>query len=239
MWMLTVLLQKQPKYPSATDLVKDYTSQWTIWLTEQQSAAITCNTADKTHRTVRKSSQVQRPHTEFIYIEYKTVQCIYGTYSLDNGNLWWGSSQRGVRGSPGVQGSPHPTLWSRCRWHRCTLGELRDFLWLHLLWYCSHKNHWIHEEARRAPPHSFLISQSETGHCTPASAVATIEKQSKQMPTFKKRRLHHPVITWSCEPVHCFLSLSSFLFPCPPDSPGPGPCAVRVSRWQEKKERQQ
>lgn len=88
-------------------------------------------------------------------------------------------------------------------------------------------------------PHSFLVSQSETGHCTLASAVATTEKQSKQMPTFKKRILHHPVITWSCEPVHCFLSLSSFLFPCPPDSPGPCPCAVRVSRWQEKKERQQ
>lgn len=167
MWMLTVLLQKQPKYPSATELVKDYTSQWTIWLTEQQSAAITCNTADKTHRTVRKSSQVQRPHTEFIYIEYKTVQCIYGTYSLDNGNLWWGSSQRGVRGSPGVQGSPHPTLWSRCRWHRCTLGDLRDFLWLHLLWYCSHKNHWIHEEARRVPPpipFSYLSQRLVTAH---------------------------------------------------------------------------
>lgn len=117
----------------------------TTRLTEQQSAAITCNTADKTHRTVRKGSQAQRPHTEFIYIEYKAAQCIYGAYSPDNGNLWWSSSQRGVE-SPGVQGSPHPTLWSRHRWHRCTLGGLRDFPWLHLLWYSSRKNHWIHEK---------------------------------------------------------------------------------------------
>lgn len=106
--MLTVLLQKQPKYPSATELVKDYTSQWTIWLTEQQSAAITCNTADKTHRTVRKSSQVQRPHTEFIYIEYKTVQCIYGTYGLDNGNLGGVAHREGSEGLLGCRGHPTP-----------------------------------------------------------------------------------------------------------------------------------
>lgn len=160
------------------------------------------------------------------------------TYSLDNGNLWWGSSQGGGRGSPGVQESPHPTLWSRCRWHRCRLGDLGDFLWLHLLWYCSPIKTTGYMKKLGVSPHSFLVSQSETGHCTPASAVAPIEKQSKQMPTFKKRILYHPVIMWSCEPVHCFLSLLSFLFPCPLDSPGPGPCAVQVSRWQEKKERE-
>lgn len=71
-------------------------------------------------------------------------------------------------------------LWSGCR-HRCTLGVLCDFLGLSLLGYCSHQTDWVCKEARSVL-HPF--------HFTHASAIAIIEKQSKQILTFKKGALH-------------------------------------------------
>lgn len=162
--MSTVLLQKQPQYPSAMELVKDYTSQWTIWLTEQQSAAITRNTADKTHRTVRKSSQVQRPHTEFMFIEYKAVQCIYGL------TVWIMAICGGVAHREGAEGL------RECRSHPTPLSDLgaddtgaRLEIWVifsgSICYDTVHIKTTEYMKKLGVSPHSFLVSQSETGHC--------------------------------------------------------------------------
>lgn len=136
------------------------------------------------------------------------------TYSLDNGNLWWGSSQGGGRGSPGVQESPHPTLWSRCRWHRCTLGDLGDFLWLHLLWYCSPIKTTGYMKKLGVSPHSFLVSQ----RLVTAHLLLLLHPLKNKVNKCWLSWKGYCITLWSCGPVspcivssHCPLPFSLVL----------------------------
>lgn len=106
-------------------------NQRTAWFTEQQPADITHNTAGRTHRTVRRGCQTQRPHP---LVHLYRVQGWQGVSTVPP--VWTAAICGGrlQKAQGPLECRRQPTLLSDLGAHdRHTLGSVCDFLQLSLL----------------------------------------------------------------------------------------------------------
>lgn len=225
--MLTAALQKQPACLPAIEPVRAAPIGGLFGSQNAASWYHPQHCRQNPQNSEKRLPDTETSSSEFISTEYKVGKAYLPC-------LWSGQwrsvvgDYREGKGSPGVQVSAHPTLWSECTWQMHT-WRFVSFSAAQFAQYCSHKTNKICEEARRAP-HPFLLFQSETGHLIPASAVAISEKPNKQMLMFKQRALHPPC---ACA---AFLLTVRFRLPSSLGSTGPGPCVIQVSRWLKKRD---